>query len=66
MIGVLILIYQDMFEAHPISLAHLWEALQELDRLHDDVIEVNGVGLDQTLLIERVDLGDHLFHVILR
>ena len=66
MIGVLILIDQDVFEAHPISLAHLREALQELDRLHDDVVEVNGIGLDQTLLIERVDLSDHLFHVILR
>ena len=46
MIGVLILIDQDVFEAHPISLAYLREALQELDRLHDDVVEVNGIGLD--------------------
>ena len=55
-VGVLVLIHQHVPEASAIGLAHLGEGLEEPHRRHDEVVEVQRVGIDETSLVERVRL----------
>ena len=56
-VGVLVLVDQHVPEAAPVVLGDVGERLQQVDRGHDQVVEVDGVGLAQPALVERVRLG---------
>ena len=57
-VGVLVLVDQDVAEGAPPALPHLLEQLQRVDGAHEEVVEVHRVGLEHPLLVERVNLGD--------
>ena len=56
-VGVLVLVDEDVAEGAPPALAHLLEQLQRVDRAHQQVVEVHRVGLEHALLVEGVDAG---------
>ena len=49
-----------MSEPSPVVLRDVGKRLQQVDRRHDEVVEVQRVALTQTLLVERVALGVRL------
>ncbi len=57
-VGVLVLVDQHVPEAAPVVLGHGGQPLQQRDRLHDQVVEVERVGRAQPGLVDAVDLGD--------
>ncbi len=59
-VGVLVLVDQDVAEAAPVVLGDVREGLEEVDGGHDDVVEVEGVGLAQPPLVHRVRLRQGL------
>ena len=59
-VGVLVLVDEDVAEGAAPALAHLLEQLQDVDRADQEVVEVHRVGLEHPLLVEREDLGDGL------
>ena len=59
-VGVLVLVDQDVAEGAAPALAHLLEQLQGVDRADQEVVEVHRVGLQHPLLVEREAFGDHL------
>jgi hypothetical protein len=61
-VGVLVLVDQDVAEAPPVVLGDVGEGLQQVDRRHDQVVEVQRVGLAQPCLVGRVDLRQLLLH----
>ena len=63
-IGVLVLVDQDVAEAPPVVLGDLRVALQQRHRLADQVVEVQRVGRPQPALVLGVDLGDDPGEVI--
>jgi hypothetical protein len=56
-VGVLILIDQHMPKPPPIVLSDIGEGLQQVHGRHDEVVEVQGVGLAQPSLIGDIGLG---------
>ena len=58
MVGVLVLVDQDVAEAAPVHLSHGRPGLEQGDGAHDDVVEVQGVGGAQALGVGAVDLGE--------
>ena len=62
-VGVLVLVDEDVTEPAPVVLGHVGEDLQHVDRRHDQVVEVERVGLAQPALVERVGLGQRLLDV---
>ena len=64
MVGVLVLVDQHVPEPSAVVLGDLRERLQEVDRRHDQVVEVERVGLAQPALVDRVDLGEHPLGVV--
>jgi hypothetical protein len=52
-VGVLVLVDQHVPEPPPIVLGDVRESLEHVDRRHDEVVEVQGVGLTQAALIHR-------------
>ena len=59
MVGVLVLVDEDVAEPAPVVLGDLREGLQDVDRRHDQVVEVQRVGLPQPPLVAGVGLGEH-------
>ena len=57
-VGVLVLVDQDVAEAAPVHLGHGRAGLEQGDGAHDDVVEVQGVGGAQALGVGAVDLGE--------
>ena len=57
MVSVLVLIDEHMPEASPILLAKVGKGLQQMHRRHDQIVEVQRVGRDQSPLIFPVRLG---------
>ncbi len=60
-VGVLILVDEDVPEPAPVVLGDVRECLQQVHRRHDQVVEVERVRLGQPALVEPVDLGDGTF-----
>ncbi len=58
MVGVLVLVDQDVPETPPVVLCDLRKGLQHSDCLTDEVVEVQCVGRAQAPLVLAVDLGD--------
>ena len=59
-VGVLVLVDEHVPEAAPVVLGHVGEGLQDVHRRHDDVVEVERVGLAQPPLVLGVDLRQGL------
>ena len=59
-VGVLVLVDEDVTEGAPPALADVLEELQHVDRADQQVVEVHRVGLEHPLLVEREDFGDDL------
>ena len=59
-VGVLVLVDEDVAEGAAPALADLLEELEHVDRADQEVVEVHRVGLEHPLLVEREDLGDDL------
>ena len=62
-VGVLELVDQDVLVALAVALAHLRVVAQQLDRLHEDVVEVEGAVLGQQRLVALVAARDDLLEV---
>ncbi len=62
-VGVLVLVYEHMPEPGPVLGGHLGERLQQVDRDHDQVVEVHGARRDQPALVLGVGLGQRLLPV---
>ena len=58
-VGVLVLVDQDVAEPAAVVLGDVGEGLQDVDRRHDQVVEVERVGLPQPALVAGVGLGEH-------
>ncbi len=63
-VGVLVLVHEDVPEAAAVVVGDIRERLEEVDRGHDDVVEVQGVGLAQPRLVHPVRLGDRLLEAV--
>ena len=59
-VRVLVLVDEDVAERLAPLLGRVGEALEDLDREHEQVVEVDGVRAVQAALVELVDLGDGL------
>ncbi len=59
-VRVLVLVDEDVAERLPPALERLREALEDLHREHEDVVEVDGVRGMEAALVELVRLGDGL------
>ena len=53
-VGVLVLVDQHVAEPAAVGLADVGELLEQVDGHHDQVVEVEGVGLTQAALVHRV------------
>ena len=62
-VRVLELVDQDVLVALLVRLAHVCVVAQQLDRLHQDVVEVEGVVLGEHRLVALVAAGDDLLEV---
>ena len=65
-VGVLVLVDQHVPEPAAVVLGDVGEHLQQVHGVHDQVVEVHRVRLAQPLLVELVDLGQHLLRRRLR
>lgn len=65
-VGVLVLVDQDVPEAPPVVLGDVGERLEQVDGGHDDVVEVQRVGVVQPGLVHRVRLGELPLEGVLR
>ena len=59
-VGVLVLVDQDMAEGGVVARLDLGEELEDVDHAKEQVVEVHGVHPDQLGLVELVGLGDGL------
>ncbi len=59
-VGVLVLVDEDVAEARGVALADVLEELEQVDGAEQQVVEVHRVHAQQVALVEAVDLGDHL------
>ena len=60
MVRVLVLVHEHVPEPAAVLLGHLRKGLEEVDRDHDQVVEVHRAGLQQTALVFSVGLGQGL------
>ena len=58
LVGVLVLVDEDVLEPLLVLLQHVGGLAQQLDGLGEQVVEVHGVGVAQAPLVLAVDLGD--------
>ena len=63
-VGVLVLVDQDLAEPAPVVLGDVREAGHEGHRVTDDVVEVDGLGAGQPLLVGGVDVGQDLLGLV--
>ena len=64
MVGVLVLVDQDVPEPPTVVVGDLRKGLQHRNRLADQVVEVQRVGHPQPLLVFAVDGGDRAGQII--
>ena len=64
LVGVLVLVDEDVAEAAAVVLRDVGEGLQDVDGHHDDVVEVERVGLAQAALVLGVGVGDGALVVV--
>ncbi len=60
MVRVLVLVHEHVPEPAPVVLGRARERLQQVDRRHNQIVEVERVRLAQPALVEPVRLGQHL------
>ena len=60
MVRVLVLVNHDLAESAMVGLCNPRMLLQHFDRQHDQVVEIEGVGLAKSLVVLLVSLCDHL------
>ena len=65
-VGVLVLVDEDVTEPATVGLPHLGEGLEQVHGHHDQVVEVERVRLAQPPLVERVRRGVRLLELVLR
>ncbi len=58
-VGVLVLVDEDVAEARGVALADVGEQLEQVDGAEQQVVEVHRVHAQQVALVEAVDLSDH-------
>ena len=58
MVGVLILIDQDVAKAGTKARFGFRKLLQDLHSLHNQIVKVHGICLLQALFIHRINIGD--------
>ncbi len=63
-VGVLVLVDHDVPEAAAVVLGDVREGAQQVDRRHDQVVEVERVGLAQPRLVHGVGLGEGLLEAV--
>ena len=61
-VGVLVFVHQDVAKAALVVVEHVGAGLQQVDCHQEEVVEVHGVGRQQTLLVIAVHLGDPALH----
>src|SRR5215210_7711917 len=66
MVGVLVLVDEYMPESTAVGLAHFGERLEKMNGGHDEVVEVEGVGLAKPGLVDGVALGIRALEVVAR
>ena len=59
-VGVLILVDEYVPKAPPVVVGHVGMGAQHIDRGHNEVVEVHGIGLPEADLVGRVGVGEHL------
>ena len=62
-VGVLVLVDEDVAEGRAVALADLGEELEDVDRADEQVVEVHRVHAQQLALVELEDVGDRLLEV---
>ncbi len=60
MVGVLVLVHQHMEESVLVLGEDVWKGTKELDRHHDQIVEIHRRRLEEPLLVEPVHVGDLL------
>ena len=63
-VGVLVLVDQHVAEPAAVGLADVRELLEQVDGEHDQVVEVEGVGLAQAALVHRVRRRHRLLEAV--
>lgn len=63
MVGVLILVHENITELMPVIFAHLWATLEQFDGAHDQIVKIHGIRHGQTVLVLRIHHGDQLVDV---
>ena len=63
-IGVLILVHENVTEFVPVIIARLRARSEQFDGAHDQIVEVHGVGLGQTVLVFGVHHGEQFLDVV--
>ena len=63
MVGVLILVHENITELMPIVFAYLWATLEQFDGAHDQIVKIHGIRHGQTALVLRIHHGDQLIDV---
>ncbi len=61
MIGVLVFVDKHMPESAAVLLGHVRQGLEQVDRDHDQVIEIHRPRCEQPALVLRIGLGQRLF-----
>ena len=63
-IGILVLVNENVAEFPPVIGAHLFKLLKQPHRVQDDIVKVQGVGLPQPVLVAGIHLGDFIQAVV--
>ena len=63
-IGVLILVHENVTEFVPVIIARLRARSEQFDGAHNQIVEVHGVGLGQTVLVFGVHHGEQFLDVV--
>ena len=58
MVGILVLVNEDVAKLFLVIGPDLLILLQQMDRVEDDVVKIHRIGLPQAAIIAGVDLGD--------
>ena len=45
MVGVLILVHENITELMPVIFAHLWATLEQFDGAHDQIVKIHGIRM---------------------